>query len=204
MSKRYFSEAVKFNAVKLNLEKNHGEIRCEICRKQIFSIQECHFDHIISYAKGGKSTLDNCQILCVACNLNKYNKEQEEILMDKKARRFLSGEPMDGDISQSAIILEKNNGDKMTKEKFDSIVGEYITENGDIRQIDFSRAKNHLPGISYMIKYYGTLNELKKAHSDIQNARLFSPESLHSSSNNYIITKLFPKIKILLILGNVF
>ena len=71
MAGRNFSEAVQFGVVKSNLEKNKGIIQCELCGKQIFSIGECHFDHIVPYAKGGTSTLDNCQILCVECNLKK-------------------------------------------------------------------------------------------------------------------------------------
>ena len=75
MAGRNFSESVQFGVVKANLEKNNGIIQCELCGKQIFSIGECHFDHIVPYAKGGSSTLENCQILCVECNLKKSDKE---------------------------------------------------------------------------------------------------------------------------------
>ena len=42
-------------------------------------------------------------------------------------------------------------------------VEKFIEEKGNIRQIDFSREYNNLPGISYVVKDYGTLNELKKS-----------------------------------------
>ena len=54
---------------------NNGEIRCAICGVKLSSINECHFDHILPFAKGGKSTVDNCQILCISCNLKKNDKD---------------------------------------------------------------------------------------------------------------------------------
>lgn len=165
MAGRNFSEAVQFGVVKANLEKNNGIIQCELCGKQIYSIGECHFDHITPYAKGGTSTLDNCQILCVECNLKKSDKELKDVVMEEKARQFLSGMSFKDEQPKPApISIPKDNTDnKMTKEKFDYIVGKFIEEKGDIKQIDFNREYNHLPGISYVVKYYGTLNELKKA-----------------------------------------
>ncbi len=164
MAGRNFSEAVQFGVVKSNLERNNGIIQCELCGKQIFSIGECHFDHIVPYAKGGSSTLENCQILCAECNLKKSDKELKDIVMEEKARQFLSGKSFREENKPAPATIPPNTTDsKMTKEKFDYIVGKFIEERGDIRQIDFSREYNHLPGISYMVKYYGTLNELKKA-----------------------------------------
>ena len=86
MAGRNFSEAIQFGVVKANLEKHNGKIQCELCSKQIFSIGDCHFDHIVPYAKGGTSTLENCQILCVECNLKKSDKELKEIALEEKAR----------------------------------------------------------------------------------------------------------------------
>ena len=65
---RDFSDSIKYSVVRENLEKNNGRICCEICGKELKSINEGHFDHIEAYAKGGKSTKDNCQILCSNCN----------------------------------------------------------------------------------------------------------------------------------------
>lgn len=163
MAGRFFSDAIQFGVVKANLEKNNGKIQCELCGKQIFTIGECHFDHIIPYAKGGASSLENCQILCAACNLKKSDKELQEIVLEEKARKFLSGKSLKQDAAKPVDSSSHNAEGKMTKEKFDQIVGSFIQEKGDIKQIDFSREYNHLPGISYVIKYYGTLNSLKTA-----------------------------------------
>lgn len=178
MAGRNFSEAIQFGVVKANLEKNGGVLLCELCRKQIISLGDCHFDHIIPYAKGGASTLENCQILCVECNLKKSDKELKEIALEEQARRFLSGQSL-GEISttpSSVPAIEPN--EKMTKEKFDYIVGEFIKKHGDIRQIDFSREYNHLPGISYVVKYYGSLSQLKNAFGITDISRNWTRETI--------------------------
>lgn len=58
MANRDFSDSVKLSTITENLRKNNGEIRCAICGVKLSSINECHFDHIFPFAKGGKSTLD--------------------------------------------------------------------------------------------------------------------------------------------------
>ena len=43
--------------------------RCRICgAKCDGGIHKLHFDHIIPWAKGGETTLDNLQVLCSECN----------------------------------------------------------------------------------------------------------------------------------------
>lgn len=186
MAGRNFSEAIQFGVVKSNLERNNGIIQCELCGKQIFSIGECHFDHIIPYAKGGTSSLDNCQILCIECNLKKSDKELKDIVMEEKARQFLMGKSFHSDAPKPASAPPKSVDTKMTKEKFDYIVGEFIKAKGDIRQIDFSREYNHLPGISYVIKYYGTLNELKKAFGITDISLNWNRENIAEALRNFV------------------
>ncbi len=163
MNDRAFSDSVQYAVVKANLEKNSGTIRCEMCGKQLHSISDCHFDHIIPYAKGGKSVRDNCQILCVNCNLSKSDKQLKEFALEEKAKAFLRGESIDETKSVPVVKQLAYSSERMTKERFDSEIRRFINENGDIHQIDFSREKNHLPGISYMVKYYGNLNNMKTA-----------------------------------------
>lgn len=94
---RDFTDSIKFSVVRDNLEKNNGRICCEICGKELKSINECHFDHIEAYAKGGKSIKTNCQILCSDCNLKKNDKELADFLLDEKAKKFLEGNIIDED-----------------------------------------------------------------------------------------------------------
>ena len=68
---REFTDSTKFSVVRENLAKNNGRICCEVCRKELKTISEGHFDHIVAYARGGKTTESNCQILCSDCNLKK-------------------------------------------------------------------------------------------------------------------------------------
>ena len=162
MNDRFFSDSVQYQAVLLNLEKNKGQLKCALCGKVLVSKSECHFDHIFAYAKGGKSTLDNCQILCSVCNLSKSDKDMHDFLLEEKAKKFMAGENIDAGI----ISLQQNSVvtcEKMTKERFDIIVGEFIKKKGDIKKVDFTRDKNRLPSVAYVKKYYGTMNELKIA-----------------------------------------
>lgn len=167
MANRDFSDSVKFEVVKGNLEKNSGSILCEICRKKIVSINECHFDHIFPYAKGGTSSLDNCQILCAECNLKKNDKLIQDFVLEEKARQFLSGKVFDTDkeeeVEERVTSTSMTDRKQMTKEEFDILVGDFIKRKGDIHKVDFSREYNNLPSIHYVKIYYGDLNSLKKA-----------------------------------------
>ncbi len=44
--------------------------KCAICGKT-FEFEEMHADHITPWSRGGKTTPDNCQMLCRDCNLKK-------------------------------------------------------------------------------------------------------------------------------------
>ncbi len=186
MKDRKFSDSVQYAVVKANLEKNDGTIKCEICGKQLFSINDCHFDHIVPYAKGGKSVKDNCQILCVDCNLSKSDKQLKEFAIEEKAKAFLRGEI----INESKNVVVNMPGTKtlckMTKDIFDAEIQRFISENGDIHQIDFSREKNHLPGISYMVKYYGTLNNMKKAFGIADISSNWSRENIKNALREFV------------------
>ncbi|MCF0210255.1 MAG: DUF262 domain-containing protein [Bacteroidales bacterium] len=46
---------------------------CPICKKH-FEFEEMEADHIIPWSKGGKTTIDNCQMLCKKDNIEKSNK----------------------------------------------------------------------------------------------------------------------------------
>ncbi len=162
MSDRFFSDNVQYQAVLANIEKNNGQIKCAICGKNLVSKSECHFDHILAYAKGGKSTAENCQILCIDCNLSKSDKDMHDFVMEERAKRFMAGENISS-VAQALPKQEQRDSGKMTKEKFDAIVGAFIAEHGGIKNVDFSRDKNGLPSVMYVTKYYGSMNGLKAA-----------------------------------------
>ena len=46
---------------------------CPLCDKH-FEPDDMHGDHKMPWSKGGKTELDNCQMLCVSCNIKKSNK----------------------------------------------------------------------------------------------------------------------------------
>ena len=64
---RTFSDNMKREAY----EKQKGN--CKNCKKH-FEINEMEADHIDPWSKGGKTTADNCQMLCKQCNRRKSNK----------------------------------------------------------------------------------------------------------------------------------
>lgn len=39
--------------------------------QRTFKIGEMDADHIVPWSKGGKTTAENCQMLCIACNRSK-------------------------------------------------------------------------------------------------------------------------------------
>jgi len=169
MGNRDFSDSIKLEVIKNNLKKNNGSICCEICHAKLNSIEECHFDHIYAYIKGGKSTLDNCQILCEQCNLRKNDKELQDFVLEEKAKQFLAGKTIDitSDIKTDETIPENNSSNntskRLSKEEFDRQIQAFIDKKGDIHKVDFTRAYNKLPSIWYVKEFYGDLNTMKKA-----------------------------------------
>ena len=59
------------NEKRTKYEEQHGV--CPIC-KETFEYEDMQGDHIIPWSKGGKTELNNCQMLCEACNLEKKAK----------------------------------------------------------------------------------------------------------------------------------
>jgi len=75
MSRSEFSAAVKGQAWK------RCEGRCEKCTAKLFP-GKFDYDHIRADGLGGEPTLENCQVLCKACHVEKTVKEDRPI-MDK-------------------------------------------------------------------------------------------------------------------------
>ena len=187
---RDFTDSIKFSVVRENLEKNNGRICCEVCRKELKSINEGHFDHIEAYAKGGKSIKSNCQILCSECNLKKNDKELVDFILDEKARKFLEGSNIDEydfNKNNEIDILEntKIEFEKMTKDKFDLIISNFIDKKGTINKVDFNRVYNNLPSIKYVYKYYGDFQTLRQSFN-LKEPIVWNRETIKEAMENYI------------------
>ncbi len=57
---------------KRDIYKKQGG-KCAYCGKR-FELKDMHADHITPWCKGGRTIPDNCQMLCVECNLKKGSK----------------------------------------------------------------------------------------------------------------------------------
>lgn len=64
---RAFTDSIK----RVSYEKQDG--KCNSCKKP-FDIKEMEADHIDPWSKGGKTSKDNCQMLCRPCNRRKSDK----------------------------------------------------------------------------------------------------------------------------------
>ena len=164
---RDFSDSIKLEVIKDNLKRNDGSICCEVCHVKLPSIDRCHFDHIYPFAKGGKSTRENCQLLCDACNLRKNDKVMQDFMLEEKAKQFLSGASLMSELEDTRETEEESvrstTPKRLSKEEFDTEIRKFIEKKGDIHKVDFTRAYNKLPSVWYVREYYGDLNAMKKA-----------------------------------------
>ena len=144
MSDREFSASIQYEVVKANLEKNNGIIKCEMCGKQLHSINDCHFDHIVPYSKGGKSIKGNCWILCVNCNLSKSNKQLKEFAMENKAKAFLRGVTIGEANPPIRKLAVDKTSKKMTKDRFDAEILRFIKEKGFIDLFNEEIIRDHI------------------------------------------------------------
>lgn len=185
---RDFTDAIKFAVVRDNLEKNRGRICCETCGIELKSISDGHFDHIKPYAKSGKSVRANCQILCSNCNLRKNDKELNDFVLDEKARKFLSGENLEDNktVEQELISLEKNDdSEKISKDKFNMLIKNFISKKGNINKIDFKRKYNKLPPYNYVSEYYGDFETLKDSFG-LKKKTNWNRETIKDALEKYI------------------
>ena len=190
MANRDFSDSVKLSAITENLRKNNGDICCAICGAKLSSIDACHFDHIFPFSKGGKSTADNCQILCISCNLKKTDKELQDFLLEEKAKRFLTGKtgPTSAQESAAGTVPESAGRSQasISKETFDQAISRFISRKGDIHKVDFGREYNHLPSIHYVKKYYGDLHKLKEAFGVEDLTASWNRETIRASLEEFV------------------
>jgi hypothetical protein len=48
--------------------------RCQSCPKTVNEFVDWHADHVVAWIRGGKTTIENGQVLCVKCNLKKKDR----------------------------------------------------------------------------------------------------------------------------------
>lgn len=63
--------AFTFNQKRLTYERQDGI--CPICGNH-FEISDMEADHVVAWSNGGRTDIDNCQMLCKVCNRRKSNK----------------------------------------------------------------------------------------------------------------------------------
>ena len=66
---------------------------CVYCGINISSRSERHLDHIVPLSKSGSHTIGNVQWTCVACNLLKSNKLEEEFILLRGAPVIMPSRP---------------------------------------------------------------------------------------------------------------
>ncbi len=66
-------ERAKLQFIKRQLINSKGAI-CGICGEPIKNMKDCTVDHIIPIAKGGQTTIENCQLAHFDCNQQKGSK----------------------------------------------------------------------------------------------------------------------------------
>lgn len=70
MRDSHYYERIQIKQIKKQLIQRDGLV-CGICGKPIASYRECTVDHITPKARGGATTLANCQLAHFYCNQKK-------------------------------------------------------------------------------------------------------------------------------------
>lgn len=80
---RVFEESTKRAAYKKQTDKAKvdGTSNCPLCahgdnanKARVYKLNEMEADHVAAWSKGGTTTLDNCEMLCVTHNRAKGNR----------------------------------------------------------------------------------------------------------------------------------
>lgn len=85
-SRRVFSKAEKQQVAHLQ------DCKCACCGEEIEVNNTSSYegDHILEYSEGGKTTIDNCEILCLTCHQTKTKDKEHYLKLRKKYARLQS------------------------------------------------------------------------------------------------------------------
>lgn len=167
MSNRDFSESAKLIAIAKSMRDYHREMRCAICHKIIPTVDQCVFDPIVPFERGGEPTEENCQVICADCSREKAKKGWDNFSHDAAPKPSVA------------------SPDEVTKEAFDQAVADYIARNHVIRVIDFMRINSPLPSFEYVTKYYGDFNTLKRVFENKDLPTTWNREKIKAALQKY-------------------
>lgn len=85
MSRSEFSRTTKLKA----FERAQG--RCETCNCKLGAQDRKEFDHVLPCALGGTNTVENCEVLCVACHKAKTKGDKGRIAKADRQRATHQG-----------------------------------------------------------------------------------------------------------------
>ncbi len=75
--RRLFPASWRDAAIRDLFDDERGGVVCAICQglaRRPAELRGLHCDHIVPYAKGGRTTWENLQLLCAPCNWSKNSR----------------------------------------------------------------------------------------------------------------------------------
>jgi hypothetical protein len=169
--------------------------KCKLCGK-ILTGDEIHFDHIVSWSKGGETTLENLQVLCAKHNLAKGNVEYIEPI--KQAKNDTEGRIEMTNICKVLLSRGQSNLANLINKSYLSISENWpsnISQDISISTDDFDFSL-----VSIIFKIYSPLKQYEriklleeKKNTDIKDAiftafkeRIEQPEVYSFDIEHYV------------------
>lgn len=159
-SGREFSDSTKLKATMRNLRK-YGQLTCESCQKNV-KPEEMHYDHIVAWINGGRSILDNCQILCNECNEKKSDRPLEDFKIEQDAKDIVATSKSLS-IKCEPVLNNKAKG-IMPKEMAIKMIKDFYKVHKNINHKDFllHNVSSSLPSIHWIRVYWGSVTKMKE------------------------------------------
>lgn len=71
VERSFLNASIRYMVLENNAKANNGKCKCVLCGRTIDDNVTFHVDHILAIANGGKTEMQNLQVLCSECNLGK-------------------------------------------------------------------------------------------------------------------------------------